>query len=149
VTRKRMARRELSQEERQRRSDLARRLHAEGRFGGPQPGSGRPRKARAAQIVAEAAKETENAKLMIASLKDALQPGQPPTVRVQAAKTWLEIEQKEDALQLKEEVVFEGLQREQLQKELAERLLRLQDAGALPVIEAEVVREEQRELPAA
>lgn len=129
-----MAKRELTPEERARRSELARRLHAEGKFGGPQPGSGRPRKQRAAQMVAEAAKERENAQLMIQALRDGLDPEKSslPT-RLQATRDWIKIEKDEDELQMKEEIAFEGLQRDQIARELAERLSKLVESGHLDV----------------
>jgi hypothetical protein len=128
----------ISDEERARRSELARRLHAEGKFGGPQPGSGRPRKRRAAEIVAEEA--AAEAQAIVKVFKDAIDPGAPLHLRLQGARDWLTLEQREAALQMAEEKALEGMHRDQLVAELASRLGRLIDAEAivLPEVTARV-----------
>lgn len=120
----------ITEEERQRRAERARQLHQQidpetGRrlFGGPQPGSGRPRKKRAAEIVAEAAERS--AKDIIDAFKDALDPEQPASVRLQAAKQWLEVENREAALQLQEDKELKDLDQDALIERVAGAILRL------------------------
>lgn len=126
----------LSDEERERRRQLARELHAQvdpdtgrRRFGGSQPGSGRPRKVRAAELVAEEAqKEARN---IAKVLKEAIEPNQPITVRVAAAKQWIEIENKEAELQLKEDRELRDLSHEELVARVSAMFITLQDSGQL------------------
>lgn len=63
--------------------------------------------------------------------KDGIDQGTPMHLRLQAARDWLAIEQREEALRLQEERALEGLHRDQLVAELAARLGRLVDAGAV------------------
>jgi hypothetical protein len=117
----------LSPEERKRRSDAAKALVAAGKIGGPRPGSGRPRKKRASELVAEAA-ESE-AKTMIDTLRQTMAPGNPANVRQNAVKLWLDIEQKEESLR-REEDSWSALSMEQLLEAAAEKLARLH--GSIP-----------------
>lgn len=127
----------LSDEERQRRSELARQLHNQvvdpetGRraFGGRQPGAGRPRKVRAAELVAEEAKKS--AKEIVQALKDSLDPSNSISVRLQGARQWLEIENKEAALQLAEEKEFHAYSDDELALKLAQTFMELNSMGAL------------------
>jgi hypothetical protein len=130
----------VSEEDRQRRRELALRLNSEvvdpetGRrkFGGPQPGAGRPRKKRAAEIVADEARKEANK--IIAALKDSLDPMNPASVRLQGAKQWLDIENKEAALQLQEDREDRELQKmdqDELLERVGEAFVRLASAGAL------------------
>lgn len=126
----------VSDEERARRSELAKQLHSKvvdpttGRraFGGRQPGAGRPRRVRAAELVAEEAKKS--ATEIVSALKDALDAGNPASIRVNAAKTWLEIENREADLQLKEDRDFATLSDEELAMRVAEGFMRLSSSGA-------------------
>jgi hypothetical protein len=97
------------------------------RFGGPQPNSGRPRKIRAAEIVAEEA--TKNARQIVAALVDALDPEQPIKVRIEAAQKWLDIENKESALQLKEDKEWANLSEEELAKRITASFARMVEGG--------------------
>lgn len=99
------------------------------KFGGPQPGSGRPRKPRAAEHVAEEARK-EAAKIAQA-FKDAIDPSQPIGVRVHAAKTWLEIENKESELTLREDRELRDMSQEELAQLVASRFTQLVSSGAL------------------
>lgn len=127
----------ISDEERQRRSELAKQLHAQvvdpetGRraFGGRQPGAGRPRKVRAAELVAEEAKKS--AKEIVEALKDSLKPENPMSIRLQGARQWLEIENKEAALQLAEEKEWHAYSDEELALRLAKTFMELNGMGAL------------------
>ncbi len=85
----------LSDKEIERRKDNANKLVKEGKIGGSEFGKlgGRPRKRRANEEVAEAAREHIEA--VIDSFVSAMDPKQPPYVRMQAAKELLKIEQLE------------------------------------------------------
>lgn len=135
----------ISDEERQRRSELAKRLHAKGQFGGRQPGAGRPRKKRAAEIVAEAA--VDLADDMVASFRDGMSPKQPASVRIKAATELLKIEHSEAELKIKENQQLDGMSNEQLVALIAERFGRLADGGALPPGFDDFIEGEAEELP--
>lgn len=101
-------------------------------FGGPQPGSGRPRKPRATAIVAEAA--ADHAAELIAALRSAIAEGQPPKERAAAAGKWLAVASREAELERREAAggdSFGTMARPELIVKLAERLARLQRAGRL------------------
>jgi hypothetical protein len=78
----------------------ARELRDEGRFGGRQPGAGRPRKdaaprRRAASVIAEGARE--NAHLMAQVLEDVLtDPEATDAMRIRALKLAINIESREE-----------------------------------------------------
>lgn len=104
--------RRLSPEERGNLAEVARKRHqeSEGRgFGrgtqkpGTQKRSKKASEARAAALVAEAARERENAQAIIDVFKDGIHSSQPQHLRLKAAMAWIEIEQKDAALRLKEE----------------------------------------------
>lgn len=126
-------------EQRQRRSELARRMNQEvvdpdtGRrkFGGPQPGSGRPRKKRASEIVAEHAQS--QASEIIRVFDDAIDPEQPISIRLQAARQILDIEQKEAALQLEEDKELAKKSSGDLIDEISESLAKLVNAGLIEI----------------
>ncbi len=90
----------ISEEEREKRRQRAIELHAKKRedgrpvFGGPQPGSGRPRKKRASEVVAERVAEEGDA--IAAAIIENLADDKPATVRLQAAKTALDFEAQEE-----------------------------------------------------
>lgn len=127
----------LTDEERQRRSELAKQLHAQvvdpdtgqRAFGGRQPGAGRPRKIRAAELVAEEAKKS--ASDIVAALKRSIDPKQPASIQLQGARQWLEIENKEAALQLQEEKEYHKFSDEELAYQLAQKFMELNAKGAL------------------
>ena len=120
---------QISDEERDRRSKMARELHAKGKFGGRQPGSGRPKKKRASEIVAEHARaEADN---ITEVFRDSIRPDNPASVRLNAAREWLKIEQSEADLQLREERQLEGLSTTQLVEMIMGRLSRVQEFGGV------------------
>lgn len=88
---------------------------------GPQFGKlgGRPRKPRAAEVVAEHARK--EADRIIGALDDALDEEQPIRVRMEAAQAFIRIEKDEASLQLDEDRV-DTMPREQLEAEFAEML---------------------------
>ena len=120
---------QISDEERDRRSKMARELHAKGKFGGRQPGSGRPKKKRASEIVAEHARAEEDNITEV--FWDSIRPDNPASVRLNAAREWLKIEQSEADLQLREERQLEGLSTTQLVEMIMGRLSRVQEFGGV------------------
>lgn len=120
---------QISEEERERRRKMARELHSQGKFGGRQPGSGRPKKKRASEIVAEQARvEAEN---IIEVFRDSIRSDNPASVRLNAAREWLKIEQSEADLQLREERQLDGLSTTQLVEMIMGRLSRVQEFGGV------------------
>ena len=97
---------------------------------------------RATELVAEEARD--NAKLIVDAFKDALDPKEHANTRVRAATSWLEIEAREEELRMKEERQLEGLHRDQLIAQVAEKLGVLIDAGVVP----DIVEGQARELAA-
>lgn len=148
---------ELSDEERQRRRELAKKMVEEGKIGGPRPGSGRPRKKRASEYVAEAARTHAN-KIVDAFL-DSIHETAPAQIRLQAAKDWLLIEQKEAEIQLKEERQFDDMSEKELREMVAANLTKLHEKNIkvavgssseseepAEIAEAEIVEEEAEDL---
>ena len=99
---------QISDEERERRSRAAKELVTQGKLGGRQPGAGRPRVKRASEIVAEHA--SKKAKDIVEALDDALAENQPASIRMQAAKTYIEIENQSVKLNMEEERHIEDMQ---------------------------------------
>lgn len=132
---------ELSQEERERRRQVALDLHQRTRedgtrvFGGPQPGSGRPRLKTATETVAE--KVAEKGQVIFDALMDGLAKDKPQYVRNDSARTLLTIEQKHLENVREEERELEAMRRDELLDEVTELLVGLDRAGrlSLPVIE--------------
>ncbi len=132
-----------SPEEIERRKELAKKLVAEGKIGGPRPGSGRPpTKRRAAQAIADAANNEVNN--LIAALKSGIDPSQPASVRVNTAEKWINIERQESELRLKEDRQFDDMSVDDLISLIASKFARVK-AGGLDFIDVE--GEEQGELP--
>lgn len=139
---------QLSDEERKRRSELAKSMHKRGKFGGVQKGSGRPRKQRAQEIVAE--KIREEADAIFASLKQALK-SDAPSVKLKAALAMLDIETKEQELKIKEETrQFENLGKEKMLELISERIKSLKEQGidltALDIIEGSAIEVESKQI---
>src|SRR5262245_8613930 len=121
---------ELTDAERKRRSDRAKELVEQGKIGGPRPGSGRPRKVRAAEIVAEKARA--NADKIAQAYIDALDPAKPDAIRLQAARDWLGVENKEGELTRKEEKDLDSMNKNELVAEITKFLVDNQDVIDLP-----------------
>lgn len=120
---------ELTQEERDRRSLQARELHAAGKFGGPQPGSGRPRKKRVSEVIAE--KVTDEAQTIYDKLMEVLRDG-THTNSIAAIKALLEIESKESDRSEREDAQIDNLHRDQLLLLVATQMKELSDRGLIP-----------------
>lgn len=126
----------LTPAERQRRSELAKELHGKrdpitGRqlFGGPQPGSGRPRKKRVTESLNEHIEQ--HADEIFESMLKALRSNKP-FVSLQAAKQMVEVSQMEMVHQAREERQLEDTPTEELVEIVASRLARLAESGAIP-----------------
>lgn len=93
----------LSDEERQRRSEAAKKRHEEGRLGGSEFGSlgGRPKKKRATEVMAEGI--AGMGEEMLGVLKDAMDEQNPHSIRLKAVEAATKIEEKEARLQMDEE----------------------------------------------
>lgn len=126
-----------SPDEIQRRKDLAAKLVAEGKIGGPRPGSGRPpTKRRAAQALAEAA--NNRTKELIAALESGIDPSQPASVRVNTAEKWINIERQESELKLKEDRQLDDMSADDLINLIASKFARVR-AGGIDFIDGEAV----------
>jgi hypothetical protein len=120
--------------------ERARMLVAEGKIGGPRPGSGRPRKKRAAELIAE--KAQRNAEKIWSAFEDALEPSKPDSIRLAAAKELVALENRESELQLKEERAFEDTPKDELIAYLVDGFAQLQAGGFIPdIVDADVVEE--------
>lgn len=131
---------QYSPEEIQRRKDLAKKLVAEGRIGGPRPGSGRPpTKRRAAQAIAEAA--NNHTKEIIDAFKSGVDPSQPASVRVTTAEKWLGVERQESELRLKEDRQLEDMSADDLINLIASKFARVKAGGQNFVIDIDADEE--------
>jgi hypothetical protein len=143
----------LSEEERERRRQRARELVAAGKIGGPRAGSGRPRKPRASEVLAERIRG--EADEMFTALKRGLGKDVPQSVTNDTVRTMLMIEENERKIIEDEQRHLETMKRDDLIVALASKLAKLAGAGAidLPVIEGRVVEPHNsgaaRELPPA
>lgn len=131
---------ELSDEERQRRSERALALHSEGKFGGPQPGSGRPRKKRAAEIVAE--QVSNEGQAIFDKLMEIVRDGTHSN-SISAARELMAIEDREAARYEREDSKIDDLHRDQLLLLVATQFKELSDRGLIPdfagIIDGEIV----------
>lgn len=118
---------ELSAEERKRRSDLAKKLNREKKFGGRQEGAGRPKKQRASEVVAEGIRE--DGEKILAALRTALK-APSPSVRLKAALAMLDVERKEFDLQSREEQrMYDNMDRAKMLDLVQERIQLLKEQG--------------------
>jgi hypothetical protein len=142
---------QLTPAEKKRRRDLAKELGKKidpitGRrvFGGPQPGSGRPRKKRATEVLNE--KIEDHADEIWDAMYRALNSNKP-FVALQAAKQMVEISKMETDYQMKEERSLEDTPTEELVELVARRFARLADSGIIPYdIDGEAVEVEPEAL---
>lgn len=102
-------------------------------------GQGRNRKKRVAQLVALEARKHADAISQV--LIDSIQPDKPTAVRLKGVEMWLKIERDEAQLQLQEDRNLEAMSTPQLIEEIAGRLARINEVGALPEELAAVVGE--------
>lgn len=125
-------------ERREKQSEVAKQLVAEGKFGGKGRGQGRPRKKRASEIVAE--KVTDEGQAIFDRLMEITRYGKDAN-SISAAKTLLDTEEKERKLQLEEEQAYEDMRGNELAELLYTKLMELSDDGEikLPFIEGELI----------
>jgi len=117
----------ISDEERERRRQNALELRAQGKLGGAQKGAGRPKKDRAQTAVAEKVKEDGDK--IYKTLAYLLLNGSD-AVRLKSALAMLEIEAKENDIQMKEaEKDYENKSRDDLLLMLKERFETLRESG--------------------
>jgi hypothetical protein len=117
----------ISEEERKRRSERAKAQVAKGQLGGKQKGAGRPKKQRAQEHVAERIKEEGDS--IFKALKDALK-SESASIKLKAALAMLEVENKEEDFQRKEQDrMYDELDRAQLIELLHTRIADLEKEG--------------------
>jgi hypothetical protein len=117
----------ISDEERERRRELARKLHKEGKFGGKQEGAGRPKKARAQEAVAD--RIAQEGETIFLALEEALS-SDSPSVKLKAALAMLDIENKEVDHQRKvNQDEFEDATKEELIAFITTTAQKLKEAG--------------------
>src|SRR3989304_2804822 len=147
----------ISESERERRRDLVRKMHDEvidqetGRrkFGGPQPGSGRPRVTTATELAAEEAAKHKDAIVQV--FKDAIDPNNHISARLKGATEWIALEHKQMERDERDEDRLRRAKREELIDVIAFRLARAVSVGAIdldgmlrkahPALEAAVLHE--------
>ena len=113
------------------------------KFGGPQPGSGRPRKPRASERIAErVAAKGDEFFVKLSEIADGKNPGEAR----KAIETLLGIEEKEYKIKVQEEKDVENMRRDQLLVFIKEKLSEL--GIELPdVIEGDFREIVQEEIP--
>lgn len=128
-----MATLNISDAERQRRSEAAKKMHQEvvvdpetgeerRKFGGKQPGSGRPPVGRvSASVVAEFQKEEEK-KEIVAALKRALGDDMPAHVNLQAIRDIAAMEERERVIEREEQADAERRHRDEIVEGIVGRL---------------------------
>lgn len=126
------AKRQLSPEVREKLRENAKAMVASGKIGGARPGSGRPRKKRASEIVAERA--VEEADNIVSAFSDALKDHNPASVRIKAAESWLKIEHDETKLKMEEERHVDEMKTNEIIELVVNKLGKLVNAGVLPDI---------------
>lgn len=119
--------RHVSQEGRQRLSEIATERHKRGDFDPKRNGkpkkARKPSKARIAQRVAAAAAEKKNAQNIIDVFKDGIASKQPMQIRLKAAEAWLRVDDNDAKLDLKRAVAAsESMDRDQALDYLAKAL---------------------------
>jgi hypothetical protein len=123
----------LTDEERQRRSEQALELHAQGKLGGAEFGrlGGRPRKPRANETIAELT--AAQGKEIFARLFQIVQEGKDSD-SIKSAVELLKSEELERKIQEQQEVKVELLKRDELLEMVANGFRELESAGILPGI---------------
>lgn len=140
----------ITDEEAERRSKQAKEMNAivvideetgleRRKFGGPQPRSGRPRKIRMSEKVAE--KVASEADAYFDRLDGIVKNGTDGNA-IAAFRTLREVEEAERKLSQEEEERLDKLQRDELLALVVGKLMSLEDSGGLKQIqESEVIRE--------
>lgn len=111
------------------RSERAKALHAQGKFGGPQPGSGRPRKKRASELIAE--KIADEAELFYDRLITIVRSGNDSNA-LAAMRDALKIEEQEQVRKDRDKERVEDMARDELLILVAGKIQELAESGAIP-----------------
>lgn len=134
----------ISDEERLRRSERMRQLHAEGRAGAEFGKlGGRPRKKRASEVAAE--KIAEQGEHIAQVLLDLIDDPDSPKVRLDAIKHAHAIEEQERKTKENEEVKYEQLKHSELLELVVGNFFELIKSGRInfeDIIEAEVIEDQ-------
>ncbi len=144
----------VSPENREKLSRLARERHEKGLLGGPEFGKlgGRPRKDRVTKKISEAAQEEGNTRAIIQVFKDAVDPRQQMQTRLKGAELWAKIDAEEAKISIQEEQARDKqLSRDEMLEILKEKLtsgpaaqlLRRQLEEETGIVDAEVVEEDE------
>lgn len=117
---------ELTDAERKRRSEAAKKMHQEGKIGGKQDGAGRPSKRAQAQV-AEGVRD--DAQKILKALRAAL-GSDSPSIKLKAALAMLQIESDEEEHKARtEQRKYERMDREALIALAQERIALLRKSG--------------------
>lgn len=128
---------QITPEERQRRSELAKKLHAEGKFGGPGRGQGRPRNRRASEVAAE--KISAEGEMIADRLIEIIREGGLSISRA-AIMDAMKIEEQERSIAAQENEQINAMKRDELLAHVVAQLEALQASGVIPdVIEGTAV----------
>lgn len=111
------------------RSERAKALHAEGKFGGPQPGSGRPRKKRASEVIAE--QVADEAQTFYDRLMTIARHGND-TNALASIRDLLKIEEAEQIRKDRDKERVEDMARDELLILVAGKIQELAESGAIP-----------------
>lgn len=117
------------------------------KFGGPQPGSGRPRKKRASEIIAE--RVSQHAQELWDELYVLATDDSSSAVRLKAITEMLSLEERERAIAVDEQKSLESLKRDELVVYVMDQIAELQRKGVIPedvIIDAEFTEVSQGEL---
>lgn len=104
----------MTDAERQRRSEQAKRMHAQGLIGGPGRGQGRKPKIRASGYISDKASQQTTRKKLWRALAAGLDESQPISIRAKSALAILKVEHDEAELALKEEVAYDAMSQNEL-----------------------------------
>lgn len=136
---------DISDEERLRRSERMRQLHAEGRAGAEFGKlGGRPKKPRMSEIVAEKARE--DAEAFYQRLKEIGLYDESSMASIQAIRQVREMEEQERKIEVEQEVRYEQLKRAELEQIVIGNLFELIRTGAIDfeeVIDGEIIAERE------
>jgi hypothetical protein len=136
----------ISEEERKRRSERAKKLVKEGKLGGPNQGQGRKRKTTANEKLAQEA--SRHSQKMIERLLDIIENG-TNNEALNAVKMWVELEFKErERKERIEESELEGKSKDELIKFVVQKLIENQGKGVVPAdfIDGDAVEVEVKEI---
>jgi hypothetical protein len=122
-----MSKQSITEEERKRRSELAKKMHKDGVFGGAGKGQGRKKKETANEKASREA--ARNSQKIVDAIIDALENGKPGE-KLKAAQLWLEIEAREIDRKVKQEhSQLESASKDELIKFIIGKMSELKASG--------------------